>query len=266
MNVLLEKLYRAPWQYRQPITQYPGKKDIPVSDLFIWRKGEQWKTTFELLNLPALIDSELDKAAPEALIFVLDNKGNILFSRPLSYDGQFSRNISLNELLDSEDNVDSEYGTFCVFHTNIPCLLKGSGSFLAERGYISYQYGQQSLRSYVHGNLDAVALETDDLKMLGGKSILRRKYNLQYNMDYGIQHEIGLVNPTSGRQRLTLNVESVDGKNFLKKQIILQPRGCVLESIPETKLPSRLTISSRLVMSRPIVFKFNQNSMDVFHG
>ena len=61
------------------------------------------------------------------------------------------------------------YGTFCVFHSITPDVVTSLGSYIAERGYVSYRYKENPLRAYVHGNLDAVAMPPGrTLLQLGG--------------------------------------------------------------------------------------------------
>ncbi len=75
----------------------------------------------------------------------------------------------------------SDYGTFSIFHSHTPKEVTELGSFLTERGYVSYCYKGAPLRSYVHGNLDAIAQYLDGkMQLLGARSFYHE--NTVYNI------------------------------------------------------------------------------------
>ena len=63
-----------------------------------------------------------------------------------------------------------------------PKIVTKLKSFIAERGYISYNYKKSALSSYVHGNLDAIEKSNNTLSPLGGVSFLHREYCLQHQL------------------------------------------------------------------------------------
>jgi hypothetical protein len=165
--------------------------------------------------------------------------------------------------------AQGETGTFAVFHSKTPGGITKLGSFLAERGYVSYCYRDAPLRAYVHGNLDAVAQGADgQLQLLGGTSFLRRQYSLQHELQPDVVYELGLVNPTTTAQRCTLKLISVlTGKIICFKVVNVPPGGIQLVAVPVDDAGSvRLVIESRLVMARPLVFRIQNLKLDVFHG
>jgi hypothetical protein len=143
------------------------------------------------------------------------------------------------------------------------------GSFLAERGYVSYRYRDAPLRAYVHGNLDAITQGPDgELQLLGCRGFLSREYSLQHELQPGVVYELGMVNPTSSSQRCICKLVSVhSGKIMGVQPVNLAPGGIQLVPVRADKSePVRLVIQSHLVMARPLVFRIQNLKLDVFHG
>jgi hypothetical protein len=136
-------------------------------------------------------------------------------------------------------------------------------SFIAERGYVSYQYKNAPLRSYVHGNLDAI---DDSLTPLSGSSFLNRQYNLQYLLEMGKAYEIALVNASSKNKKIEFKVVDFNDSVLMEKCITLKPKQVFILPIKDIPNPSHLIIKNKIIMARPVVFSFDNDKMDVFHG
>ena len=90
------------------------------------------------------------------------------------------------------------------------------GSFITERGYVSYRHTGSPLRSYVHGNFDAISLWPDKrMKMLGVKSFLPREFRLQHELLGRGLYEIGVVNSSSKVQHLSRQILSSQSGEIL---------------------------------------------------
>ena len=145
--------------------------------------------------------------------------------------------------------------------------MQASGSHLAERGYVSYRYRDAPLRAYVHGNFDAIAyLPDQSLELLGGPSIRRREYNLQHALGTQGYYELGIVNPTPRKQRITCRTLSASGKLLVSETVQLPPLGSHLFRVAPEHAHQRIVMSSRLIMARPLVFHIQDKTLDVFHG
>jgi hypothetical protein len=132
---------------------------------------------------------------------------------------------------------------------------------------LSYTYKASPLRSYVHGNLDAISKYNDEHNMLGGSGILKREYTLQYELNNKSNYEIVVVNPSDEVKKITCKV--VDSDNILINQEIIKvkPRGAGIFPVSfESQKSARIIITSRLVMARPLVFRISDNFFDVCHG
>ncbi len=262
----LERFRRALWTWRQPLTRRPIGSAVPISDLFVWRNSDEWTTYFELIDIPGLFSDGDKDSAKHATLFLFDQHGRQFLKKRLEVLAGRRQTINLSEFL---GQTSGETGTFAVFHSSSPTELEPMGSFLAERGYVSYRYRDAPLRAYVHGNLDAIAWEADEgLQLLGGRSFLSREYSLQHELQPGIGYELGLVNPTPTAQCCKCKLISVSSGKIVDVQVVnLPPGGTQLVPVRADKSePVRLVIQSHLVMARPLVFRIQNLKLDVFHG
>jgi hypothetical protein len=165
--------------------------------------------------------------------------------------------------------ANEEMGTFAVFHKSIPMAISSMGSYLAERGYVSYRYQGAPLRSYVHGNLDAIAHNTNgELQVLGGSSFFQRQYRLQFELTPGSQYQLCVINSTASEQKCIGKLVSIKGGGILNSQPFKLTSGAVhaLNFKSEVTEHARVIIESHIIMARPLVFNIQNSKMDVFHG
>jgi hypothetical protein len=199
------------------------------------------------------------------LIF-FDQLGREIAFKTVSAPSHKRKVLSIGELL-GEGYPDM--GTFCVLHKKTPDDIKVFGSSLAERGYISFRYRQAPLKSYVHGNLDAVARGAEGrIERLGGSSLLCREYRLQFELRHGRKYEIALVNASPKRQKVVCELLDGESNSCLVKSldVDLPSGGCHAFTIISEQESSRVVIKSSLVMARPLVFCFDGDILDVLHG
>ncbi len=264
MNKLLQRFRRAAWTYRQPLTRMPSLAGAPVSDLFLWRKGLDWQTTFELTDTAGLYDADEISMRGKTCIRIFDSSGkqigNQEFSPPLYHRQQIDISLLAQA---TEDCV----GTFSVFHSHTPAVVKKLGGHLAERGYVGYRFRDAPLRTYVHGNLDATVLEEQEMSLLAGFGPLCREYRLQHELLPGSCYDIAIVNPSPRRQKIACEVlDSLKGKKLQVLSAELAPGACHLFEFVPSETERRIVIRSRLVMARPIIFRIEGQIIDVLHG
>ena len=259
----IERLRRVAWSYKQPLTHVPAAIGATVSDLFFWRLSSEWETFFELTDMPGLFANAGCKQAKVMLVF-FDASGQLILEKMVETQPNRRNTLAISEIVGS---VHGESGTFCVFHSYTPLSLSSFGSYLAERGYVSYRYRNAPLRAYVHGNLDAVARMPDQsLQLLGGLSFLSREYNLQHSLASNSAYELGIVNPTSRIQRFVCQTFHADGKLINSQFVDLAPKGSHLFMLSPVYAQQRIVMRSLLVMARPLVFRIQNQRIDVFHG
>lgn len=267
MNYLtFEKLLQAPWTWRQPITKKPASFGTPISDLFIWRSSRDWQTSFELIDIPGLFANSAEYSSGAVTLKMFDSSGHQLLSKELNIIPSFRQTINLSSCL---NGINETVGTFAVFHKQVPVKISTMGSYLAERGYVSYQYQGAPLRSYVHGNLDAISQNINgQLQMLGCSSFFKREYRLQFMITPNSHYQLCIVNPTSRLQRCRGKLISVNGERLLHLYTFQLDPGAihVLDLKDEVTEPGRIIIESHMVMARPLVFRIQNSKMDVFHG
>jgi len=260
INNLLRKVKKAPWVLAQPLTKKPNNPQSLISDLFVWRFNQDWNTYFELLDLASLFG---DEGQHQVDIVFFDNNGENFHQKSIELSSLYRQVLDISKVLSTLKQLPSDYGTFCVFHKKIPNSVLKLQSFIAERGYVSYQYKNAPLRSYVHGNLDAI---DDSLALLSGSSFLSRKYNLQYLLEMGKAYEIALVNASSKNKKVEFKVIDFNDSIWMEKFITLKPKQLFILSVKDFPNPSQLIIKSKIIMARPVVFCFDNDKMDVFHG
>ena len=263
MNRHIERLRRAAWSYKQPLTHVPAASGATVSDLFVWRLSSEWETFFELTDMPSLFASAEGKQAKVMLLF-FDASGQLILEKMVETQPNRRNTLAISDIVGSGHG---ESGTFGFFHSHTPLSLCAFGSHLAERGYVGYRYRNAPLRAYVHGNLDAIARMPDQsLQLLGGRSFLGREYNLQHSLASNSVYHFGIANPTTQTQRIVCRTLYADGKLCNSQSVDLASKGCHLFKVTPERAQQRIVIRSRLVMARPLVFRIQNQKMDVFHG
>ena len=137
MNTFLKKVKKAPWVLAQPLTKKPNNPQLVISDLFVWRCNQDWNTYFELLDLASLFG---DEGQHQANIVFFDDNGEHFYQQLIELSGLNRQVLDISKVLSALKQLPSDYGTFCIFHKKVPNSILKLQSFIAERGYVSYQY------------------------------------------------------------------------------------------------------------------------------
>ena len=266
MTAFIQRLRRVTWTYRQALTHMPSVAGAPVSDLFVWKRSPEWRTFFDLTNMPGLYDDGLDsKSGQKCCVRIFDSTGRQVAEH------QYVPPLHGKKLLDISGLVsgtEDPIGTFGVFHSHTPESASRLGCHLAERGYVSYRFRDAPLRSYVHGNLDAVSLNAaGGIEFLGGAGFRMREYRLQCELAVPGFYEITIVNPTGRTQKIVCKVLlTSDGRQTGSETVCLPAGGCHIFNVKPVGQSSRVVIVSRLVMARPLIFHIENQRLDVLHG
>lgn len=250
----------------QPLAHYPSQGGMPVSDLFVWRKGKDWETHFELTDMVGMYDEgSQSECARHVEVVLFDSQGSEIRRQSIASPLHRRNVLDISALV--PDNA-GELGTFCVLHGGTPESMVALGSSLSERGYISFRYKQAPLRGYVHGNLNAASrLEDGRIERLAGSGLLEREFRLQHELQPGFEYEIGVVNPSRKAQNIRCDVLSVmDGRVVKTFSVRLPSGGCHAFPVKPDAASLRVVIRSRLVMARPLVFSFKDEKLAVLHG
>ena len=109
------------------LTKMPTDDSAVISDLFPIKKGNDWHTEFELLNVSGLIMGDNNESKPYVVNFYFfSSTGNLLGSRCFTVENIGRKTIKLNELMIGEIK---EAATFSVFHQPIYDKTDMAGSF-----------------------------------------------------------------------------------------------------------------------------------------
>lgn len=244
------------------LTLTPQNRQAVISDLFLWRRDEGWETYFELLDVFSLIEPDGVFGQRSVDLAIFDRSGALLIRESIEVSPGRRQSVHVSDLV---PETGGDYGTFACFHSGLGPSFGETGVFLAERGYSGYARRDDGPRSYVHGNLDAVAEDDAGSTQLGASGLIRSTYRLQLVVEPGALFELALVNPTSRRQHLSV-IEDF-GREQDVQSIRLDPReSAVVRLGTRGAEPSRVAVRSRLPMARPVVFYRSGEAFDVFHG
>jgi hypothetical protein len=261
---IFSKIHRRLWQLGQPLIIKPKYPQSQISDLFVWRDALNWKTYFELINVPSIFDNNIEDSTVQVVFF--KENGKEFFRENIDLIANYRQKIDISNLLKKIKKTQSvgDIGTFAVFHSYTPKIVLSFNAYLSECGYVSYKYNNAPLNSYVHGNFEAIACY-NNFEMLSASSIFKRKYNLQYSLNSVKLYEIALVNITNKIKKVSFLVLDINHNKLIKETFYIESKGSFVYKIQNSKA-SRLIIISRLIMARPVVFEINKNNLNVFHG
>ena len=266
MKNFIKRVGRASWTFKQSLTAVPKDKQTKISDLFVWRHNDVWKTSFELLNTAYLFG---EYGVFQVDIVFFDTRGCVFFEKTIDLSNGDRQTLNISEILENnfKSGVIGGFGTFSVFHNNTPEIAIKLNSFVAERGYVSYRYKDSLLASYVHGNLDAIGKNDQGYVSLGSVSLLKRDYNLQYQLISDCEYDIVLTNPCSKPQKVTIRIFSFNhGRLIEVHHAKINSKAVIVHTLKKISESCRVSIESRMIMARPVVFIKKGGNMDVFHG
>lgn len=250
------------------LVRLPKRPRTVISDLFPFRVDGSWETHFELLNVPSLIDpARVAQSSYVATFHFFDETGQPVHRWQTESQGMRRRTISINEVMRGVPS--SGRGTFACFHEAFLPQLETRQSFLTERGYTGYANTALSkVRGYVHGNLDAIACDDAGRLTCLGKSFRlgSGEYRLQHQLEGPAIYEFCVVNTSDADEDITFEIQSDAAATTRQTQFV--PSRGVMWISREVKADerARVVIHSKLNLPRPVVFRIERQSFDVFHG
>jgi hypothetical protein len=248
------------------LTLIPKNIESSISDLFYWKVNDEWETFFDLSPTIKLFKQSPPESIEKILIVIFDKKGTKIASKNFEFSSINRKTLKISEIFAAKINGE---GTFAIFHYGRPDYLKKIGAYVAERGYLSFSYRGNIIRSYVHGNMDAVALQgKDSVQYLGNAFIWNREYRLQYLLGDSRKTKIVLVNTYRKKLNFTFRLLNADSKSDISsKTISIASGGVEIHDIPCTISEKiYLVIESKSIMARPLVIDYQTQGVNVFHG
>ena len=228
---------------------YEEKYSTTVSDAFLWRTDDGYKTKFkysDILNL-------FYKIKDSWVEFHFYSKKNELIKIEKVDNLNLSNEIEINS---KYLNGLEDYGTFYVYHYSKNTENLSDKEIICNRCYVGYAQNN-NLFSFVHGN---TLSRSTNINANGNISSDIVKTSLFKNQTYTIQkyfsgfdkNELFFSNPTSKIIKF-----SIENKNFE-----LKPNYTLLIYISS----SIITINSNCMFFRPTIFSYKDSYMDVHHS
>ena len=232
----------------RPITIIVDKecRATSVSDAFVWRTDNGYKTTFKFADILGLF-FKIENSFVELTFYSQDNKlvKKIILSK-LNYS---------NELLIDKDflNGIEGYGVFYIFHRSEKHI--SYDLVISNRCYVGFSING-SPSSFVHGN-GFVSYQSIDGKHGNSgmvlSSLFKNRYRIQNSFLEFNKSELFFVNPTSKK----INFSIDDSRYSIKKgsSILIDVTG-----------KDNISILSRCLFLRPIIFNYKDKFFDVYHA
>ncbi len=217
-----------------------------VSDGFLWRTDNGFKTTFKYTDILGLFYKK-ENSFVEVVFY---SKNNNFIKKITINQLDYS-----NELLIDKDllNGIEGYGVFYIFHRSDSDF--GDDLIISNRCYLGFSM-EGGLSSFVHGNT-YVRYQRLDGKGEGSGMIqntfFKNLYRIQNSFLGFNKTELFFVNPTSKKLKFSI------GLNKYTLEV-----GCsILIDVSDKK---EISILSKCLFLRPFIFNYKDGYFDVYHG
>ncbi len=220
-----------------------NKKNVSTSDAFFWRTDNDFKTTFKFTDIFRLFFKDQNSACE---IFFYDKENNFIKKIKLS-----QLNLS-NEIIIDKNFMDKkeDYGTFYIFHYS----KSNHKSIIRNSCYTGFS--NKDNISYVHGNTITAYKNFNNDKLnfgIGGRTFFRNNVYQIQNSFINKNVELMLMNPTKKKLKILINDE-----NFT-----LDSCCSIIKKFNNVDI---IKIVSKCYLLRPIIFSYDKNYFDVYHG
>lgn len=220
-----------------------SEKGISYSDGFFWRLDDNFKTIVRFSN----IINFYFKKKSSIQIYFYDNKNNFLNFINLNSDKIHE------EIYITRDIVNNKkFGVFYIFHKSNEKI----DSIIRNSCYVGFSY-KKSIFSFIHGNTFStktlMSSKSKEIKSgVMATSIFRKNYFIQ-NSFQNSRVEIMLQNSSNKTQEI-----------FINKYKAKLPQGHT--ELIGIKNDEIIQINSNCYLLRPIIFEYNNDYLNVYHG
>ncbi len=235
----------------KPVSLMHFEKDYPisVSDAFLWRTDNGYKTKFkysDILNLFYKIKNswvEFHFYSKNNELKKVERVDNLNLSNELEITSKYLNNLE-------------DYGTFYIYHFSENTKSLNNKDIISNRCYLGYSQNN-NLYSFVHGNtlgkFTSIYSRENVLSDMVKTSLFKNHtYTIQKYFDGFDKNELFFINPTSKNIKFTIN-----GKNYE-----LKPNYSLLLEI---KTPI-ISFKSNCLFFRPTIFSYKGKYLDVHHS
>lgn len=249
----------------KPIAELrPFNKRAAISDLFVWRCDDEWETEFDLFNISSFV-YPAEQPQEECRIILFDKDGRRMGSHSLTLVPFERRILKLSDYLGSEKG----FGTFAVFH-HASCVSRYEAfkTHLTERGYIGYRRKGDVLKSFCHGNLQALsqAPEQKGFSYVAA-TVAPMRYHPQLILSDSHMIELIYTNPSAHSKALSINFFDKNSNKVDERHVIVPARSVRIIKIdnPDKAIHTFDNVGG-IVMWRPVIKKYYDTHFDVMHG
>ncbi len=228
---------------------FEKKYPISVSDAFLWRTDNGYRTKFKYSDILELFYKiknswvELHFYSKYNKLIKIEKINHLSLSNEIEINSKYLNNLE-------------DYGTFFIYHFSENTSNLDNKDIISNRCYLGYSQNN-NLFSFVHGNtlgkftgiFPDKKISTDIVKT---SLFQNHTYTIQKFFDDFSKNELFFINPTSKTIKLT-----IENKNFrLKSNNTL----CL-----EIK-SNLISIKSNCLFLRPTVFSYKGKYLDVHHS
>ena len=235
----------------KPVSFKYLKKDYPisVSDAFLWRTDNGYKTKFKYSDILYLFY----KIKNSWVEFHFYSKNNELIKIEKVNDLNLSNELEISS--EYLNNLE-DYGTFFIYHFSKNTKNLNNKDIISNRCYTGYSQNN-NLYSFVHGNtlgkFTSIFSNKTFLTDIVITSVFQNHtYTIQKCFDGFDKNELFFTNPTSKTIKF-----SIESKNYE-----LKPNCSLVVEIKN----SIISINSNCLFFRPIIFSYHNKYLDVHHS
>lgn len=238
-----------------------------VSDLFFWCCDDNWRTRFDLMNLPSIL-SPKKNLEDVVTIVIYNQKGKELIRRKIVIPPLQCHVVFVDEIV----GENAGFGTMAFFHEANPSKESEEfNSCISERGFVGYRRlsDKTPLWSYVHGSAFVLGkpLGIDKPESIRRPISQSLTYRPQVVMADCSRFDLIYINPMAGKQRIVVRGLDKSGEEIEKIDRVIPERGAERISF-DNKNQSiwRIESDSSIYNWRPIIKKYYESHFDVFHS
>ncbi len=222
---------------------------ISVSDAFLWRTDNGYKTKFKYSDILALFY----KIKNSWVEFHFYSKNNDLIKIEKIKNLDLSNEL---EITSKYLNNLEDYGTFYIYHYSEKTDQLNNQDIISNRCYLGYSQNN-NLYSFVHGNTlgrftNIFSKENISTDIVKTSFFQNHTYTIQKYFNNFDENELFFVNPTS--KTIKFNIEN----EYFK----LGPHCSILHKV---KSPM-ISIKSNCLFLRPTIFSYKGKYLDVHHS
>ena len=250
-----------PKYYKEPPLNYS------VSDLFLWRSDDFWRTRFDLVNLPSILYPD-EKISDSITLIFYNQKGEEFHREKIIVSCLQKRSILIEDIIGKTQG----FGTMACFHETQESLKSPqSQTCIVERGFIAYQRIKDDcpLWSFVHGSAYILAKAPGKELTQTTRRGFRKKitYRPQVLLGDCNQFELIYINPNDKDLLVQIRLLNKDSNLIRETSEVLHSRGVkVIKFDNNFRTIHRVENESRAYMLRPYILKYYKTHFDIFHS